>query len=496
MARVLIVDDDPDIVESCMAKLRREGYEAVGAVDPVEALRILEGTDAFDCLLLDLRMPEMDGGRFLEHALARDPDVVSIVMTAYASIETALDSARRGAWHFLTKPFTSRDLMHAVEDSVERTALRREARRLRLERDAGAAELARERSRGRTVLDSLSDGVLVVARDGKILLDNSALAGILGGWFSRAATGPFEEVIGHPELRELIRTALADPDGVERAGGVEVEIDGKSFMVRFTRLPDAADPDGGLVFALSDVTDMKRAEQVKMRFVTMAARELIEPLETVEASLSLFTDPEMPLTEEKRLQVLARIRRKTQVMRRLVENLLTLRRMPSESPAGKRERHDLAGILEDAIAQAGEARAGRDIALRSEHLDRAAYVVGDGDELTRLFAELIGNAFRYNRDRGEVRVNLFAGEPTHEVRITDTGVGIPEKQQEAIFDEFVRVKNPATLGISGAGLGLSVARRIAESHGGSIRVASRPGEGSVFSVFLPAAGVEDGAAPR
>jgi signal transduction histidine kinase len=486
LARVLVVDDDPDIVESCIGKLQREGYEVVGLSDPVEAMRRLAGGDVFDCLLVDLRMPVMDGGTFLERSVAYDPDVVPIVMTAYASIETALESARKGAWHFLTKPFTSPELMRAVEDSVERTALRREARKLRQERDSGVAALARERSRSRTVLQSLSDGVLVVGRDGRVLMDNPALARVLGGGLLRKASGPFEDVVAHDGLKDLIRRSLADADASILMRSAELEIDGRDYLVRITRIVDDADADAGFVFALSDITEMRRVEQIKTRFVTMAARELMAPLETVEASLSLFTDPDIPLSEDKRLQLLGRVKQKTEVMRHLVENLLTLNRAPAEWTGGRRERFDVAGLLEDAINLAIGERGDRDIVLRREYLDHTAHVLGDGDELVRMFAELIGNAFRYNRDGGEVRVILFAGEQVHEVRVADTGVGIPENRRESIFEEFVRVKGPSTVGITGAGLGLSVARRIAESHFGTIRVESRAGEGSVFSVFLPA----------
>jgi DNA-binding NtrC family response regulator len=128
--RVLIVDDEPDMVENCARILKREGYECLTASDGRRALEILESARP-DLLLTDLRMPELDGMALLRRAHEVDPAVPVIMITAFASIESAVAAVKEGAFDYLPKTFSVDQLRVAVERAVRHRSLQVENRNLR-----------------------------------------------------------------------------------------------------------------------------------------------------------------------------------------------------------------------------------------------------------------------------------------------------------------------------------------------------------------------------
>jgi two-component system response regulator HydG len=128
--RVLVVDDHPDLVETLVDGLVERGYDAVACVSSVDAVRRLEA-EAFDALVTDLRMPEVDGLGLLARSRAAAPTRPVLVMTAYAAVETAVDAIRQGAYHYLTKPFTAAELALFLQRALDDADLRHEAKRLR-----------------------------------------------------------------------------------------------------------------------------------------------------------------------------------------------------------------------------------------------------------------------------------------------------------------------------------------------------------------------------
>jgi signal transduction histidine kinase len=117
--------------------------------------------------------------------------------------------------------------------------------------------------------------------------------------------------------------------------------------------------------------------------------------------------------------------------------------------------------------------------------DRLPPVTGHPRNLEEAFSNLIGNAIKYTPAGGKVRVSAASGPETLTVKVTDTGIGIAEEDQKRLFQRFYRVRNEQTRYIQGTGLGLSLVKKIVESHNGRVEVESRPGRGTTFSVSLP-----------
>jgi signal transduction histidine kinase len=169
-------------------------------------------------------------------------------------------------------------------------------------------------------------------------------------------------------------------------------------------------------------------------------------------------------------------------MRALVESLLALTR-GDEGASLEIGRHDLAAVAEEA-AQAAQAAAGGKISVEYAGPGREVAATFDRDRVLQVASILLDNAVRYTPEGGSVTVGVREEEDGRAVlEVSDTGVGIPEDQLPLVFERFHRADPSRKKG--GAGLGLSIARQIAESHGGEIRVWSKPTKGSTFTLLLP-----------
>ncbi len=177
----------------------------------------------------------------------------------------------------------------------------------------------------------------------------------------------------------------------------------------------------------------------------------------------------------------AAIRRESERMQRLVEGLLALTRGDEGAPL-EIEDHDLAAVAEEA-AQTARTAAGDKLAVRYLPAEQPVNASFDRDRIRQVASILLDNAVKYTPEGGKVTVTTREKDGWAELEVSDTGVGIPEDQLPLIFERFYRADKARASG--GAGLGLSIARQIAEAHGGKIEVESTPGEGSTFRLQLP-----------
>ncbi len=167
--RVLVVDDEPGMREGCRRILLPEGHTVTTVASGEEALRVM-APGAFDLALVDLKMPGMSGMELLPRLREADPDFVCVMCTAYATLETAVQATKGGAYDYVPKPFTPDELIGVVDRALEVQWLTREAARLREEAERNLLLVAGEQSRTRTIIQNMADGVLVTNREGKLAL--------------------------------------------------------------------------------------------------------------------------------------------------------------------------------------------------------------------------------------------------------------------------------------------------------------------------------------
>ena len=310
-----------------------------------------------------------------------------------------------------------------------------------------------------------------------------------------------------PEPRDLAAAfrnpaVLAAADAVlggERARVVDFSLTvpvERQLRARFARI-DHPSPDGAVaVLSLHDITELKRAEQMRADFIANASHELRTPLATLIGFIETLRGPARD-DAEARERFLAIMHGQASRMARLVEDLMSLSRIELNEHVMPRDRVALSPLLRQ-IAETLELRAGeRDIRIRLAVPPDLPDVLGDRDELAQVFQNLIDNAIKYGRSGSEITLRAETasrpnwGSSSSEnamvcVAVCDHGEGIPREHLPRLTERFYRVDTARSREMGGTGLGLAIVKHILNHHRGFLEVESTPGVGSVFTVFLRA----------
>jgi signal transduction histidine kinase len=289
-----------------------------------------------------------------------------------------------------------------------------------------------------------------------------------------------------PPERRALKLALARQAALalERAHLAVAEGDLRerlSFLVEATGLLAF---DEGVVYALRDVSDEHALERARSDFVATASHELRTPLAAVYGAARTLRRTDIEFPAEQRDRFLEIIVSETERLTAIVSQILL---------AGQLEegRVDLTAVatdlrpLAESVLDSARLRAPEQIELRLEQNGNRAVALADEDKLRQVLVNLLDNAIKYSPDGGDVVIELAGGQGRILLTVRDCGLGIPPDEQERIFEKFYRLDPALTRGVGGSGLFIS--RELVARMGGSLAVRSRPGEGAVFVVDLPAA---------
>ena len=487
---VMVVDDEESVREGSQRILKRMGFEVRVAKRGDEGLEILEKARPA-IVLLDLKMPGMDGMEVLERIKAVDPEIQVIVITGYATVETAIQAMKQGAYDFIPKPFEPDQLRIVVNRAAEKIRLTREAAKLERERARTLSDLGAEKSRLRTVIESFPDGILVTNASGNVVMLNPSCRQMLGLESGAGVGKPVEEVVPDKELCDLIRE-------ISRGCFIDYEDipDCEFALANETYLRSKAQPVLGerreclgAVVNFVDITGMKVLDRLKSEFVAKVSHELRSPLSTIHEQLAVVIRELMDSQSGQEHQMLTRAKEKTRGLISLIGDLLDLSRIEEglicREPQPVQVDELLRNIVEFLKDQAKAKKQDLSISLPRDPLPK---VDADPIALESIFGNLITNAIKYTPEEGKVRVEADRAGVNIRVRVIDNGYGMAEKHLEKIFERFYRVKDDNTRYINGTGLGLPIVKGLLDSMGGIVEVESTPGEGSVFTVLLPTKG--------
>jgi two-component system, OmpR family, phosphate regulon sensor histidine kinase PhoR len=485
-AKILIVDDEQPIRMACAKILAEEGAYTAVAENGVAGLEKAKG-EKFDLALIDLKMPQMDGMELLENLNQLDPDLIKIVITGYATLETAIQAVQKGAYDYIPKPFTPGELRTRVNRGLEKRALLQEAGRLREERERNLLELANEKSRTQTIVQCMGDGLLVTNRDRQVVFCNPAGRRLLKVKRPLQVGEPLGQVAPCPDFVDLVEGTMDLQAGREMTSR-ELAPRSPSDPILSANCAPIRDEKGqviGAVTVLRDITELKELDKAKSTFVSMVAHELRAPLAAIEGYLDVILDGVGVQDPQKIQKILGRSRERTRGLLALIQDLLAISRMQSGRVAREKERLQLAPLLKEIVELMKGEAIERRIEVNLEIPEELPLASANREDLTRVFTNFVDNAIKYNRPGGKVFIRAAAVDAFLRVEIQDTGIGIPKKELDKIFDEFYRVKGKETQGIPGTGLGLTIAKRILEAHNGHIEVESKLHQGSTFRVLLP-----------
>ncbi len=348
-------------------------------------------------------------------------------------------------------------------------------------------ETVEQRGHLADVVGSSSDGIFVVSGAGTVRSWNPAMERITGFLA--------EEVVGR-RSGDVLRIAA----GSEAVGSTPMELalgivepqdtlilrrDGSDRWIRYSSsaMPERQGGGTSHVVTARDVTAELEAEQMKRDFVATVSHEFRTPLTPLKGLLQSLNKGLVEDSPESRREYDAIMLRQVERLERLISDLLDVSRFDSGHLTMDTAPVELGPLLEHEIADASQLTGAREV--RFERPDDAVWVIADQLRLGQIVTNLLSNAFKYSPEEAPVTVRLTKLEDVARISVQDRGDGIAIDDQARVFERFYRADKGLTRTAGGFGLGLFIARRLAEAMGGGLVLSSRPGEGSTFSVSLP-----------
>ena len=236
------------------------------------------------------------------------------------------------------------------------------------------------------------------------------------------------------------------------------------------------------VLLLIDQTPIKKYETLKKDFIANASHELKTPLAAMK--ISLETLEETCQNSPKALKYITKAQERVNYMEQLIEDLITLSLLESTNLTLKLKRIKILPIVKEILNNVSELLSRKKLQL-SIQIPENAEVCADEKLLHAILKNLIDNAIKYNREGGKIEISFKPLKNEDELRVCDTGYGIPKSHLPFIFERFYRVERSRSRRSGGTGLGLSIVKLATEKLGGKVEVESREGEGTCFSVYLP-----------
>ena len=357
--KVLVIDDEAAMRDSCRMILEKEGFDTDTAENGLIGLEKIEA-DRPDFVIIDLKMPRISGQEVLEKVREIDRDIIPIVITGYATVESAVEAMKKGAYDFLPKPFSPEELRIIMRRGLERKRLIRETKKLREEK--------------------------------KLMEEN---------------------------------------------------------------------------------------------FITMVSHQLRSPLVAIVQYFEIILAGMVGDLEDKQKEMILKAKKRSEGLLNLINDWLNIARMNGGQIVNNLKPTSLEEILSKIVEFLQPVAKEKNVTIKHVKTSGDDVILGDPESLEQLFVNLIANAIEYNRSDGSVSVSLGDLEDSIQVDIEDTGVGIAPEHISRIFDQFYQIDRSKRTGDKGSGLGLTIVKKIAEAHGGSIQVSSELGKGSVFTVIFP-----------
>jgi two-component system phosphate regulon sensor histidine kinase PhoR len=369
----------------------------------------------------------------------------------------------------------------AVPEEEELAALAIALNRLAATAEQQFAAVSQERDHLQEILASMSEGVLVIDRDGRAQMINPAfyrLFDLSGDFTGRPAL----EIIRHPGFARLIEDTLRHRQPQSAQIGLPAP-ERRTLLLASAVLSGG---ERGAVVAARDTTELTRVADMRRDFVANVSHELKTPLAAIRGYAETLRDgalDEPPTARRFTDRILSQCRR----LQELLDDLLILSRLEGMDAGIEREPVSLDAIVRHAVELLAPAAREKGVAIEQLVEEPAPAVPGDAGNLERLLLNLLDNAIKYNRPDGRITVRVGRRGGDALLEVSDTGIGIPPESISRIFERFYRVDKGRAREEGGTGLGLAIVKHIAQAHGGQVDVESRAGHGSTFRVRLPLA---------
>ena len=331
----------------------------------------------------------------------------------------------------------------------------------------------------KAILSAMQDGLLVVDGQSRLALMNPAFCELFN--VSESALGsPLLETVRDPAVRRIVGETL----GQQRSNQGELMIGRREFEMTSVPMGNDNGTITGVVVLFHDITELKRADEIRRDFVANVSHELRTPLSILRGYIeTMLDDPKMPRAECAR--ILEVMDQHSKRLGLLANDLLTLAQLESGKSTLELSDIDLLRFFNDLVRDWNKKFAAKNLKGSINVADDCPSVRADEARLREVFDNLLDNAVKYSNQDGEIRLAAEHRGDAVVLSVSDDGIGIGAEDLPRIFERFYRADKARSRELGGTGLGLSIVKHIAQLHGGSVEAESKPGNGTKINVILP-----------
>ncbi|MBK7258635.1 MAG: HAMP domain-containing protein [Ignavibacteriae bacterium] len=349
--------------------------------------------------------------------------------------------------------------------------------------------LLSEKRKSETIVDSITDGLIMIDASSTILHVNKRVADLFGFEEATAIGRPVTAMVNDDRVLTLLRSPLDEAAIMDdrRLSFLQFDRDGLSSFFR-PKVTVLQTPDGdlyGVLLLMQDITQFKELDRMKSDFIATVSHEFRTPVTSINMSVDILDQQLLGPLTPKQKELVSAAKEDCYRLTKLARELLQLSKLESGRVQVRDEPLAMHEVVEATLRPLRIQFQEKKVALESSVPSSLPQIVADEQQLSWVITNLVTNALKYTDAGGTVSVlgSTAPGEIRLEVR--DTGVGIPREHIDRIFDKFVQVRNAAGSTPGSVGLGLAIAKEIVEMYGGRIWVESEVGQGSTFAFVLP-----------
>jgi len=467
--KLLIADDDPNECETLSDIFQEKGYSVATACTGNEAIDKVKKTE-FNVALIDIRLPDMDGVALLKEFKTLHPGMVCIIITGYAALQNAVSALKEGANGYFSKPLIIDEVILRVEEALDKQHLQR--------------ELRESEEKYSTLVESSKDGIIMI-QDGVLKFINTAATELVGYSIEEMINANFLKFVA-PVYRDLALKRYNDRiEGRKLPSIHEIEIlrkDGKTVPVEINSvLINIKGKATDLAF-IRDITERKKAEEVKEleSFSYSVSHDLRAPLRAINGFSKIILEDKSDKLDAECKRLLNNIRRNTQNMGQLIDDLLNFSRIGRHEI--KQSNINMHKLAKNVFEELKSNVPGRTLKFNIKTLPPAR---GDQAMIREVFVNLLSNAIKFTRlqkaavieisSRIEDKENIYC--------VKDNGIGFDMKYVGKLFGVFQRLHSVDEF--EGTGVGLAIVQRIIHKHAGRVWAEAGVNEGATFYFTLP-----------
>ena len=487
---ILIVDDEPAIRDLLCEQLRSQGYTITTSSDGHSAMAELEQRQ-YDLVLLDIGLPDVDGFEVLQHLERHAPSTEVVVITGKASIESAVEALRRGAYSYLRKPFSREELLRTTANAIEHRQLARD-------RNRSEQELRESESRFRTLVENSLIGISIIQKS-KAIYHNPQQRQLIDAIAPSFTEQPSKHV--HPDDLEKVTRLLENllSGKIESAetdfrfspsGTIDNFADTRWVRCRASHFKYLG--EDALLLNTLDITRAKELEQLLLikhkmaslgRVAAGIAHEIRNPLTGINSYVYTLKDiADAEKIDPQDIPTLQQIARQIQVASNKIDAVIQRVLDFARPNVPRMVKIDVNQPVKAAIELTAVTLRKSDIQLEARLDPNLPQCFADKHMIEQVVLNMINNAAKVMEGlttAKQIEIVSYTREGQVCIRLSDSGPGIPADLSEKIFDPFFTTHS------DGSGIGLSIAQRIIADHNGKIRVGSSRWGGAEFVIELP-----------